>query len=46
MKSRIYKTIIRAIMTCREKTKPNTSKTVKLVEVAEIRISRITGNML
>ncbi|XP_056642629.1 uncharacterized protein LOC130449021 [Diorhabda sublineata] len=46
-KTRIYKVVIRPIMTYTAETRPDTSKTQRMLETAEMRIlRRITGNTL
>ena len=46
-KSRIYKTAIRPIMTCTAETRPETTKTKRLLETTEIKVLRgIAGKTL
>ena len=46
-KSRIYKAVIRPIMTFTAKTRPDTSKTTQLLKTTEMRVlRRITGKTL
>ncbi|XP_019762542.2 uncharacterized protein LOC125504174 [Dendroctonus ponderosae] len=46
-KSRIYKTVVRPVITCSAETRPETTKTERLLETAELKMfGRITGKTL